>query len=65
MAAYLATLEVDKIRSIPQIHPQRADIITAGALVLSTALHLFECPGLIVSTRGIRYGLLVRALGQI
>ena len=64
ITAYLATLELQKLRAIPQIHPQRADIISAGALILSTALRLFQCPALIVSTRGIRYGLLMRALEQ-
>ena len=62
ITAYLATLELERIRAIRQIHPQRADIITAGALILSTALDLFQCSELIVSTRGIRYGLLARAL---
>lgn len=64
ITAYLATLGLERIRAIPQIHPQRADIISAGALILSTALHLFQCPALIVSTRGIRYGLLMRTLEQ-
>ena len=62
ITAYLATLELERIRAIRQIHQQRADIITAGALILSTALDLFQCSELIVSTRGIRYGLLARAL---
>jgi exopolyphosphatase/guanosine-5'-triphosphate,3'-diphosphate pyrophosphatase len=64
LAACLLTLNLDGIRTIPQIHPQRADIITAGALILAQALRLFACPGLTVSTRGIRYGLLLRVLRQ-
>ncbi len=62
ITAYLATLELERIRALRQIHPQRADIIPAGALNLSNALALFKCSELIVSTRGIRYGLLARAL---
>lgn len=50
------------IRSLPQVNEQRADIITAGALILSTFLHAQGLSGLTVSTRGIRYGLLMDML---
>ena len=60
LCARLLTLPVEEIRRIPQIHEQRADIISAGALILQLALEQLGCPGLTVSTRGIRYGLLMR-----
>lgn len=62
LAARLLSLPYEAVRQIPQIHEQRADIISAGALILRQALERFGCPGLIVSTRGIRYGLLLREL---
>lgn len=60
LAAHLLSLTYTQIRSIPQVNEQRADIISAGSLILSRALRQWKCPGLIVSTRGIRYGLLLR-----
>ena len=62
LATWLLSLPLSRIRQIPQVHQQRADIIGAGALILQSALQMFRCPGLTVSTRGIRYGLLVEAL---
>ena len=62
-SARLLSMPVEEIRRIPQVHDQRADIIGAGALILRLALAHLGCPGLIVSTRGIRYGLLLRELG--
>ena len=63
LSSHLLSLPHEEIRSIPQINEQRADIISAGALILLLALQKWECPGLYVSTRGIRYGLLLRELG--
>ena len=60
LAQHLLSLPYPRIRSIPQVNEQRADIISAGSLILSRALRQWKCPGLIVSTRGIRYGLLLR-----
>lgn len=61
-SARLLALPVEKVRLLPQVHDQRADIIGAGSLILRLALARLGCPGLIVSTRGIRYGLLMREL---
>ena len=61
LADHLLSLTIDEIRRIPQVHDQRAGIISAGALILRSALCLFDCPGALVSTRGIRYGLLLQA----
>lgn len=58
----LLALPYEEIRALPQVSDQRADIIGAGALVLRTFLERAGSPGLIVSTRGIRYGLLVEML---
>jgi exopolyphosphatase/guanosine-5'-triphosphate,3'-diphosphate pyrophosphatase len=63
LAGHLLSLRYEEIRAMPQVSDQRADIISAGALILRTFLHVFAQPGLTVSTRGIRYGLLLDMLG--
>jgi exopolyphosphatase/guanosine-5'-triphosphate,3'-diphosphate pyrophosphatase len=45
-------------RSIPGLEPKRADVIIAGALILHSLLTRFAAPSLVVSVRGLRYGLL-------
>ncbi|MFH1570468.1 MAG: Ppx/GppA phosphatase family protein [Gemmatimonadota bacterium] len=63
LSGQLLSLPYEAIRQIPQVSEQRADIIGAGSLILDTFLRTWECPGIVVSTRGIRYGLLERLLG--
>lgn len=63
LAGHLLSLPYDEIKAMPQVSDQRADIISAGALILRTFLDVFDQPGLTVSTRGIRYGLLLDMLG--
>ena len=64
LSAYLLSLSLAETRNIPQVDEARADIIAAGALILTHALRMLGCPGLIVSTRGTRYGLLERAFSE-
>ncbi len=64
ITSQLLSLSLEQVRAIPQVSDQRADIITAGALILRSFLELRSCPGLIVSTRGIRYGLLSEMLAE-
>jgi exopolyphosphatase/guanosine-5'-triphosphate,3'-diphosphate pyrophosphatase len=45
-------------RQIPGLEPKRADVIIAGALILSRLLARFNADHLVVSIRGLRYGLL-------
>ena len=59
---YLLALTHEQIRALPPVAEQRADIIAAGALILRTFLERFGVRRLIVSTRGIRYGLLLAML---
>jgi exopolyphosphatase / guanosine-5'-triphosphate,3'-diphosphate pyrophosphatase len=59
----LLGLSIEEIQAIPQVEEQRADIIAAGALILRLALRQWGCQGVLVSTRGIRYGLLLQTLG--
>ncbi|NKB70243.1 MAG: Ppx/GppA family phosphatase [Candidatus Latescibacteria bacterium] len=62
LADHLLTLSLEQIQAIPQIDPKRADIIAAGSLILRLAVDRFDVDGLTISTRGIRYGLLLEVL---
>jgi exopolyphosphatase/guanosine-5'-triphosphate,3'-diphosphate pyrophosphatase len=58
----LLTMEHADIVALPQVSDQRADIIGAGALILRTFLGSRGLEQITVSTRGIRYGLLLDML---
>lgn len=45
-------------RAIPGLEPKRADVITAGALILDVLLTYFHASRFLLSARGLRYGLL-------
>ena len=49
--------ERKKIRGLP---PSRADVILAGGTILYLIMEVSICPSLMVSTHGVRYGLLYR-----
>lgn len=57
-------LEMDylSLSSLSPIGPERADIISAGALILSAFLEKCGLNGVSVSMRGLRYGLLANIL---
>jgi exopolyphosphatase/guanosine-5'-triphosphate,3'-diphosphate pyrophosphatase len=52
----LAAASLEELRSIPSVHPQRADILPAGVLLLRAAIDVLGVDAAIVSTRGLRYG---------
>ncbi|RMF35407.1 MAG: hypothetical protein D6747_02635 [Chlorobiota bacterium] len=60
----LATASLDELRSIPGVHPQRADILPAGALLLRTAMDVIGADAVTVSTRGLRYGAFWRLVAR-
>ena len=47
-------------RQLAGLSPARADVILAGAIILEAFLDIYQFPGLIVSDRGLRYGVLVK-----
>jgi exopolyphosphatase/guanosine-5'-triphosphate,3'-diphosphate pyrophosphatase len=57
----LRHLTLDQIKSYPQIHPSRADILLAGILILLETLENVNLPRITVSDRGLRYGILLQA----
>jgi len=52
-------------RELPGLSPARADVILAGAIILETFLDLCQFPELLVSDRGLRYGVLVEAAAGV
>lgn len=52
----LGTLRADQLAGHPSIHPDRADIIVAGTLILDVILTWARVKSIRVSTRGLRYG---------
>jgi exopolyphosphatase/guanosine-5'-triphosphate,3'-diphosphate pyrophosphatase len=60
---HLLGLSLAAARDLPAVDDDRADIIAAGSLILRRALRRFGCDAILVSTRGLRYGLILAALG--
>ncbi|HXX69633.1 MAG TPA: Ppx/GppA phosphatase family protein [Polyangiaceae bacterium] len=53
----LATVDLESRRNIPGMEPKRADVIVAGGIVTLTLLERWNAPALVVSDRGVRWGL--------
>jgi exopolyphosphatase/guanosine-5'-triphosphate,3'-diphosphate pyrophosphatase len=51
--------------SHPAIHPDRAEILPAGAAILWVIMELLNLPALTVSIYGLRYGLLLQLLQEL
>lgn len=62
LSDWLLEMTYEEVKALPQVNAARADIIGAGSLVLRRCLERLRCPEVIVSTRGIRYGLLLEML---
>ena len=58
----LQSMTTDQIRKLSNAAEGRADILTAGVLILSECMKLFGFTSVQVSERGLRYGLIIREL---
>jgi exopolyphosphatase/guanosine-5'-triphosphate,3'-diphosphate pyrophosphatase len=54
----LGALTVTERQRLPGMEPKRADVIVGGAAIVLEAMRLFGFDRLIVSDRGVRWGLL-------
>ena len=52
-------------RTVPGLHQDRADIIVAGVVVIDELLRFFEANRVLINERGIREGLLIRAMKRL
>lgn len=57
----LRPLTLEQLRSYPQIHPSRADILLAGIIILREILMKVKLSKIMVSDRGLRYGILIKS----
>lgn len=58
----LSTMAVEDIQRLKGVHPDRADILAGGAIILDAALARLEADAILVSTRGVRYGVALEGL---
>lgn len=56
LARYLE-LSIDQRRLMPGLEPERADVIAAGVAIFARLLHRLAAPALLISDRGVRWGL--------
>ncbi len=61
----LWSMPLEVRRSHPAIHPDRAEILPAGAAILWAIMELLSLPALTVSIYGLRYGLLLQLLQEL
>jgi exopolyphosphatase / guanosine-5'-triphosphate,3'-diphosphate pyrophosphatase len=62
--ASLLELKVAERRRIPGMEPQRADVIAAGVAIYARLLHHLGAPQMVVSDRGVRWGLAYELANQ-
>jgi exopolyphosphatase / guanosine-5'-triphosphate,3'-diphosphate pyrophosphatase len=56
----LRPLSLEQLHTYPQIHPARADILLAGIIILRETLKKVKLSKIIVSDRGLRYGIALK-----
>lgn len=62
LCAKLASLPLGERKQLPGLHPKRADVIVAGAIIVRDLLRRVGATETIVSDRGVRFGLLEQLL---
>jgi exopolyphosphatase/guanosine-5'-triphosphate,3'-diphosphate pyrophosphatase len=60
----LAEMDIATRRRVPGMEPARADVIVAGGVIVQTLLTLWKSDSLVVSDRGVRWGLAERLLEE-
>ena len=65
LLAMLAHKDLKGRRTVPGLNQDRADIIVAGAVVIDEILRFFEANRVLINERGIREGLLIRAMKRL
>lgn len=60
----LAAMDVESRRRVPGMEPARADVIVAGGVIVETLLALWNSDAVVVSDRGVRWGLAERLLQE-
>jgi exopolyphosphatase/guanosine-5'-triphosphate,3'-diphosphate pyrophosphatase len=55
---------INERRKIPGLPPARADVVLAGGAILYVAMEELNCPSVLVSCHGVRYGLLYKKISD-
>jgi exopolyphosphatase/guanosine-5'-triphosphate,3'-diphosphate pyrophosphatase len=63
--AELARRTIAERQQMPGLSAARADVILAGALILETFLDLYQFADILISDRGLRYGVLVEKAASL
>ncbi len=53
---------IEDRKKIPGLPPGRADVMLAGGTILDMAMEELDCPSVLISSHGVRYGLLYKRL---
>jgi exopolyphosphatase/guanosine-5'-triphosphate,3'-diphosphate pyrophosphatase len=65
MTSRLAELSVEQVAAFPQVPLERADVLLGGAVILDEFMHRYRLERMVVSTRGVRYGMLMREIDSL
>ncbi len=60
----LAEMDIEARRHVPGMEPARADVIVAGGVIVQTLLALWHSDSVVVSDRGVRWGLAEQLLQE-
>jgi exopolyphosphatase/guanosine-5'-triphosphate,3'-diphosphate pyrophosphatase len=60
LSIMLQQLTLDELRALPCVDENRADVLPAGALLLQVFMNQFNFSSMLVSERGVRYGVAIR-----
>lgn len=63
--AALASMTQSERRALPTMKPERADVIVAGALIVEEVLAAARAASIVVSDRGVRWGLASELLARL
>lgn len=58
LVSRLASLPLEERKKVPGLEPKRADVIVVGAVIVERVLSMTQSDSLVVSDRGVRWGLL-------
>ncbi|MDD2853484.1 MAG: Ppx/GppA phosphatase family protein [Desulfuromonadaceae bacterium] len=65
LLAMLERKDINSLRNVPGLNPDRADIIIAGLIVIDELMKFFGANMLLVNERGIREGLIISCMKRL
>jgi len=62
---YLRRMTLEERKNVPGLSPQRADVIVAGVAIFSAIMEILRIQEIVVSTRGLRYGAILKKANSL